>query len=148
MALNLNEEEFLMLCERFLDESAYDLKFSKSNALLTYYGYVNTPDAEFIVIRDDDGTVQAAALVMLDYFAHTRPFGYIVKFYVLPEYRGGTIAVRLIKKCNEWFDEHGTITDFSTPLAKIGDENIALGLLKRLGYDNEASQMYREKTSN
>ena len=141
----VTEEEFLMLCERFLEESEYDLEFCKDHALLTYYAYKGADDAGFIAIRDKVGVLQGAALVVADYFAHARPFGYVVKFYVLPEYRGGMVAAKLIKGCNKWFDERGTIADFATPLAKIGDNNKALGLLRRLGYSNEAVHLYREK---
>lgn len=141
--MELTEDEFCYLCEAFIKESDWDLRYSEDHARLTYQTYAQSDECKFIVIRQNQ-IVVAAAICALDYFAHDRPFGYIVKFYVLPSCRDRKISAKLIELCSEWFDEKNTIADFATPHAKIGNCKAAKALLKLSGYKKQIETFYRE----
>ena len=132
--MEITKEEFIELCHEFLDESGWNLTFQKEYAEHTYKFYTDDIASDFVVIRDDEGKVMAAAILSLDYFAHIEPFGYIVKFYVRKGERNGKVAIKLIELCNRWFDDRKTVACFVSPLAKIGTPEAAIRLLGKMGY--------------
>lgn len=136
-------DEFQEVVKTFMEEMEWPLVYNAALTTQTYANYLNDPDSEFIVERVD-GKVAGIGIVTLDFFSHSQPFGYIVKFYVMPEHRGSIVAGKLMRRMTQWFDQRGTVADFATPLAKIGDNDKALNLLRKFGYTNEALQLYRE----
>lgn len=136
-------DEFNDICKAFMDETEWPLVYNASLANTSYSNYLHDDDSEVIVERVD-GEVAGVAIVTLDFFAHSQPFGYLVKFYVYPQHWGSAVSENLMRRVGQWFDKRGTVADFATPLAKIGDSDKALNLLRRFGYTNEAIQLYRE----
>ena len=60
-------------------------------------------------------------------------YGFDLALYILPEHRGGTYAVRLIKEFEKFCAEHGCVEVCLSSSAEIST-NSALRLYNKLGY--------------
>ena len=139
--MELTEKEFCELAKAFVNESGWNLTYNEERAKQSFRNFQYDDNVAFVVTRKGDDVI-AAAVVVLDYLAHDEPFGYILKFYIKPEYRNGRESTKLINTCNKWFDENGAVACFCSPFAKI-DDKAAEKLMKLTGYNKEISMYYR-----
>lgn len=130
-------DTFCDMAKEFVQESGWPITYSKLWAEYSFQCMQNNKNIDIITIQKDNNT-QAAAILCLDYMGHHQPFGYIVKFYIRKKHRDGKTAMKLMHKCNKWFDDKKVVASFCTPMAGI-DDMAAIKLLERFGYQQQWS---------
>lgn len=120
-------------CKKFIEETEYPITYSEENTLRTLRGMLNHTDTELIVDYSGD-TFNGYAVVQVTDEFHNELFGYLSKFYVLPERRHTRAALRLMQEAVNWFDFRQCVCSFATATAGIGRDNTFIKLLSRFGY--------------
>ncbi len=129
----------------FCNETGYTAEYSSGKALADIWKVYNAPNtAIFCNYRNDK--LAAVAFCQLDDLFMVNTFGYIVKFYVMPEARGTTAARELMQEITDWFDEQGVTDSFSTATANIGLNKHYVNLLRKFGYTECGVALHRKNT--
>ena len=132
------EADIPQLCavtKTFIEESKYGWSYSHIAAEATWREYL--AHEEICVFIALDGDVIAGGFTATYGREFTNEIiGYVMKFYVMPNYRSTRTAILLAAKLVEWFDMHSCIDSFSTSTAEINDlsERAYVKLLARQGY--------------
>lgn len=131
-------------CKLFIEESGYNLKYNSDNTTRTLWSMYTDPDTDMFVYYVDDSIAGFAIVQKTDEF-HTEHFGYINKFYILPEYRRTKAAVKLMEEVTQWFDKY-CVVSFATATANIGKDTVFKKLMHKYGYiQNETGILIRNK---
>jgi GNAT superfamily N-acetyltransferase len=132
-------------CSIFVKESMYPIEYNEYNTLNTLHSMFNDLDTDILVDYSDDVLNGFAIVQRTDEF-HTEYFGYLGKFYILPDRRGARAAFRLAGEVVNWFDQKGCVVSFATATAGIGKDDAFIKLLSRFGYTaNETGILTRKK---
>lgn len=123
---------FLEALEVYINEIDYPITYSESQAVAYTWQLLNNPDTAIIVHLEDDKVV-GGAVVMRNKEFYNEYFGYITKFYVLPEYRGTRVARAVMKEVIEWFDDNQCVISFATP-SGVQYDQLFTNLLGKFGY--------------
>lgn len=135
----------IYLAEQFHAELQWPYTFSIERSAQRIQGYRHNPDTDLLV-AEIDGRIVAGAEVAFDYEYSIERVGYLSKFYVSPEGRRTTVGVRLIRACNEWFDDKGCVNSFATATANIPELGKAFdNLLVRNGWEVCANTLVRSR---
>ena len=120
--------------ETFASESSYGIKFSPQNTLNTLWQMFNDPDTTILLDYSDD-ILNGFAIVQRTNEFHEEYFGYLSKFYVMPDRRRVTRAGKnLTKLAVDWFDSNECYISFATATAEIGRDPAFCRLLSLYGY--------------
>ena len=130
----------------FSNETGYTVEYSSGKALADIWRVYNSPDTA-IFCNYKDNKLAAVAFCQLDNLFMVNTFGYIVKFYVMPEARGTTAARELMQEITDWFDAQGVTDSFSTATANIGRNQHYINLLRKFGYSECGVALHRKKTN-
>lgn len=132
-------------CSIFISESMYPIEYSSENTLSTLWAMYNDPDTELLVDYTGD-KFNGFAIVQRTNEFHKQFFGYLGKFYILPERRLSRGAYRLIGEATRWFDQQECVVSFATATAGIGRDDSFVKLLTRFGYAiNETGILTRKQ---
>lgn len=129
----------------FVKESMYPIEYSEYNTLHTLMSMYNDLNTD-ILVDYSDGVLNGFAIVQRTDEFHNEYFGYLSKFYILPDRRGARAAFRLAGECVRWFDEKGCVVSFATATAGIGKDDVFIKLFSRFGYTaNETGILTRKQ---
>jgi len=117
----------------FVSESMYPIVYSEYNTLSTLHSMFNDIDTDILVDYSDDVFNGFAIVQRTDEF-HDEYFGYLSKFYILPDRRNARAAFRLANEVVQWFDHKECVVSFATATAGIGRDDAFVKLLSRFGY--------------
>ena len=120
-------------CRTFVNESIYPIEYSEYNTMNTLLGMYEDLDTGLLVDYSDNVFNGFAIVQRTDEF-HTQYFGYLSKFYILPDRRGAKAAFRLMQEAVEWFDAKQCVVSFATATAGIGRDGPFIKLISRFGY--------------
>jgi GNAT superfamily N-acetyltransferase len=96
----------------------------------------------FVAYEGDDLVGMAAAMTGEHFFSRTR-FGADYIVYVLPEHRGGTAAVRLVRALERWAASKGA-TEMLLGVSVGSDDERTARLYERLGYRRSGISLVRD----
>ena len=99
-----NEKDVEMLLTKFLDESVFDGKVIVENVKKIIK---KTDEFLTIVVYDDKPVAIFMGYTYQHPFFSGASLSDDMLFYVVPEYRGSMIAIRLIKKYIKWAEQKG-----------------------------------------
>lgn len=131
-------------CRLFIEESDYPIIYSDSNTLSTLWRMFSDPDTGLFVDYTDGKLNGFAITHRVDEF-HEQFFGYLSKFYVLPDRRGSRAGFRLMDEVTEWFDFRDCVVSFATATAGIGKDDAFIKLMQRFGYTQTQTGMLIRK---
>jgi len=117
----------------FVKESMYPIEYSEYNTLNTLMSMYNDIDTGLLVDYSDNVFNGFAIVQRTDEF-HEQYFGYLSKFYVLPDRRSARAAIRLAEEAVQWFDDKSCVVSFATATAGIGRDEAFIRLMSRVGY--------------
>lgn len=118
------------IARRFIAETDWPVTFDAEASQRRFAGAIDSAHADVIVARGPD--ILAGAIVAVDRDFTAEWWGYLVKFYVLPEHRTPTVALPLLRFCDRWFHDRYCRLAFATATAGlVGGFDI---LMRRLGY--------------
>lgn len=126
------------LAEIFSLESHYNTIYNESNTLNTLYNIIQSGDADLIVDYTDS-ILNGAAIVSRSNDFHSEYFGYMNKFYILPDRRLTKAPVRLMREVVKWFDENNCDYAFSSATAGINRDKAFIKLCNRYGFVQDDS---------
>lgn len=129
---------------RFIEESKYPITFDEDNNAKYLWGLFNDPESA-IIVNYKDNVFAGAAILTRDTESHKEFFGYIVKFYVMPEARGTGVARELMQEVVQWFDNTDCVVSFAQATANIGQDRRFANLLKKVGYVELGSNLIRNQ---
>lgn len=125
-------------------ETHWPVNYNQEESLSYLWDIYNQPDMEALAYYVG-GVFSGWAIVAKTKEFHTEPFGYIVKFYVMPTARGTMVARDMMKFITEWFDKNDCVVSFATPTANIGQNRVYVNLLKKFGYVYDGYSLTRIK---
>jgi len=135
--------EWEELCKVACADSDIGMKLDASKVAEVYDLFQTSLHIECFPIKVD-GVMVAGAVCAIDSFIYTEPWGCIGHFYVSPDYRNTKIAVKLLKMCNDWFDENKVKRVQITPnFYKEGNDN-AIKFFKKSGFTTETLTLIKE----
>jgi GNAT superfamily N-acetyltransferase len=117
----------------FIQETEYNISYSDHNTMLTLWSMFNDPDTALLVDYTDTELNGFAIVQRTDEF-HEQYFGYLSKFYILPNRRQTRSAFRLMDLVVEWFDYRDCVVSFATATAGIKNDEAFIKLLSRYRY--------------
>lgn len=120
-------------CNIFINESDYPIKYSDTNTTETLWLMFNDFDTGLLVDYTED-TFNGFSIVSKTNEFHEEYFGYLNKFYVLPNRRNTRAAFKLIAEAVKWFDDNECVVSFATATAGIGNDKAFIKLLTKFGY--------------
>lgn len=135
--------DVLVMAKTFTNEASYGFTYSESNSLNYLWSVINDPGSALIVHYIDD-KLAAAAIVQKDTSWHVEAFGYMSKFYVMPEFRKTTAARVVMKEVIDWFDAQHCVYSFATVTGNIGQDPFFKNLLRKFGYEQQGMVMVRK----
>lgn len=97
-------EEFYALIESMISESAFSDALPNKQSI---YLMTLLPNAVVFLAQKDNKLIGFLAGMTQNYFFSDRLKAMDMGFYVLPEYRGTSAAIRLIERFEEWSVERG-----------------------------------------
>lgn len=119
--------------QTFIEETKYGVSYSPSESLSYLWRLYNDPDtAIFVEYRED--TFSGFAIVSRDREFQNEYFGFLSKFYVMPNARGTETARNLIRQCTTWFDASECIFSFASATGNVGEDKLFINLLLKFGY--------------
>jgi len=127
-------EAMVVLAERFIGETNYEVEFDAEKSRHHLAFYLLMPNLK-ILVADENGIVGGAMMAVSHEF-QKRPFGYVSKFFVAPEARNWGIGRSLIEATIAWLKEQGVSHIFSTATAGLDEMNqrLFVNLLKKYGF--------------
>ena len=123
----------LDIAARFTAESALPYAFSRDAANRTFWHYVHADESEVLLVETVE-SLAGGAIVAADRDFTEQPFGYLIKFYVLPYHRRTRAARTLIRACVDWFDGRDCADAWATATAGIGEDAAFVALLRKAGF--------------
>ena len=136
--------EVTEVCKMFHAESWQrfaDFDFDRMQQWVTER--IDTDDSEIFTAWDNNLLV-GCLVGMAYYFPYSKTLvGGDYIWYVVPEYRGGMIGVRLMKMFEEWARGVGAVNICTGATSGINSERGAL-LLQRLGYSPVGTSMQKD----
>lgn len=128
----------------FIEESDYPIQYSQHNTLMTLQNIVTDIDSDIVVDYTND-VLNGFAIVQRTDEYHEEYFGYLNKFYILPEKRITRAPFRLLGECIKWFDKQDCVVSFATATAGIGKDDAFIKLMSRFGYAPTSTGMLTRK---
>jgi len=122
------------LVESFCDLSSHDVTPCRVATESALWHYVLSAQSDIVVGYRDDKIVGAGVVSCADEF-HKERFGYISKFFVLPEYRQPRLIVLLMQRCMEWFDDRDCYKVFSSVTGAKESDGGYFRLLESFGFE-------------
>lgn len=106
-----DREEYLRICMAIHDESSYAFIPVNVEKLNSLFDAVHEPDSSiFLQVSEENGKLNGMIYGYLaEYFFSDEVGGYDLFFYVAPEKRGSTIAVRLWRAFRDWCIARGCL---------------------------------------
>lgn len=135
--------DLVELCRMFFEESG--LQSTESFCPESMRGFharmLATPSA-ITVVAESDGEVQGLLSAIIAPEFHNAAFlkGHEIYWYVVPEHRGSSIAVRLMRHVDEWMKSHGAREFCVSHMEKFNAES-ASSLYRRMGF-NPTTHVY------
>lgn len=136
--------DVLSMAKTFTEEAAYGFTYSESNSMNYLWAILNDPHSSLIVHYVDD-KLAAAAIVQRDNSWHVEHFGYMSKFYVMPEFRKTNAARVVMQETVDWFDVNSCVYSFATVTGNIGQDPFFRNLLRKFGYEQQGMVMVRKQ---
>lgn len=133
---------FLEALEVYINEIPYPITYSEKEATAYTWQLLNHPDSAIIVHLEDDKVV-GGAVVMRNKEFYNEYFGYMTKFYVLPEWRGTHVARKVMKEVTDWFDENQCVVSFCTP-SGVAHDKVFSNLVTKFGYRPSGPSLTRK----
>lgn len=99
--------------------------------------------AVFVADRDGEPQAMLVAALVGAWFAPSRVFATELAWWVDPEARGTTVAVRLVRAYEEWARESGAIAATMSSLERCDGEIVGT-MLARMGYARGETTHYKE----
>ena len=139
-------KQIVYLGERFyneshdVDEIPYDPIDTYKSILEIYNG-----DHGILLVAEQDGQIVGitAGLVFSWYFNSSHKTGQELFWYVHPDYRKGTIGIRLLKELERQAKEKGATTFIMVSEELMGNHDYMEKLYHKLGYHNYESAYIR-----
>ena len=130
------------ISRRFVAETSYEVTFDESMARHHLGTYLSVPHL-CILLGEQNGIIVGGAMLALSYEFQSKPFGYVSKFFVLPEGRGLGIGRALVDAMLHWFTEKGASHVFVTATAGLSDlqQRLFVSLMKRHGFTDSGPVM-------
>lgn len=127
------------------DESSYNIEFDQFQAAAYIQSVLWDNDFGVLLAYDGPrvvGVVQLAS--SLEY--HTKPFCYVMKFWVLPTARRTDAARQLAEKTLDWAQVHGCSHIFVTATAEIDprEQRLFINLMRRQGFVDGGPVLHKE----
>lgn len=122
----------LEMARTFVAESAYGYTFSEDGALGVISGHLADPFSAF-VLAEDDG-LAGAWMATVAHEWTVEPVCYVIKFYVMPRYRGTRCSRMLAQSLVDWADAAGCRDTFATATANVGANPMFVNLLRKYGF--------------
>mgnify|MGYP003144476213 CR=1 FL=1 len=143
-AVQSDVPELVEMAETFIEESAYEIEFDVTNSAYHYMNYILSPGGDVLVAKQD-GAMVGGVMVASSTEFQKKPFGYVGKFYVIPEARRGTASRSLIAAMLDWFTLQDVSHVFVTATAGLEerDQRAFILLMKRSGFVEEGPVMYK-----
>ena len=116
-------------------DSNYALPFDVDNALAYTWACMRSEGCATVVALLGDKIIGLVSMaVSLEY--HEKPFGYMTKFWVLPEGKGTDASRQLMAALVEWASEHECTHIFATATAGLDPESqqLFINLVKKSGF--------------
>lgn len=131
--------------DKFISESSYNIVYNNTNTLETLYSLLNDPDSD-IIVDYSDGTLAGFAIVQRTNEFHSEYFGYLSKFYIMPEKRRTRSAFRVMDEVIDWFDARDCVVSFVSITGGVGADASFSRLMGKHGYkDNGSGMMIRNQ---
>lgn len=130
-------------CSLFINESNYPIDYSDENTQYTLWSMFSDVDTALLVNYTDDVFNGFAIVQRTDEF-HKQYFGYLSKFYILPERRKTRAALLLMQEAVDWFDTK-CVVSFATATAGIGNDEGFIKLCKKFDYTQTQTGMLVRK---
>lgn len=138
--------DILKAGERFIQESDYPITYDPALSQESIWYYFN--DIKSVILADyTKDTLNGLAILSKNNEWHKEYFGYIGKFYVVPEARGTGAGRRLAQESVEWFDKNGCVVSFVTPTGAIGQDRRFVNLMKKVGFQETLAGILVRKHS-
>ncbi len=127
----------------FTAESAWGVTFNAEKARAHLRLYLMTPGFD-VLIAKDGGKLVGGAMVAVAHEFQKQPFGYVGKFYLMPEARSMTIANLLINAMKEWFAAYDVSHIFVTATAGLTEreQRAFILLMKRAKFKESGPVMW------
>lgn len=136
--------DLLVVAEEFALESNQPVNYSEYNSTRYFTGILNDPSTDIISVTVDDD-LAGVALVGYEADFHVERFGYLIKFYVCPKYRGTKVGRLLTNEVSEWFDSNDCVKSFATATAGIQADQAFINLLGKYGFLPEGTVLIRNR---
>jgi GNAT superfamily N-acetyltransferase len=146
MILNYNDNilDLLVLVKEFIAESELPVTYSQEKTLVTLNNTMQNYSSDVIGIYIGD-ELAAAAIVATGTEFHEEAFGYLMKIYVRPAFRGTGVSRLLMTEVTQWFDSRNVVSSFCTSTAHIGQSKQFENLMGKYGYVLTGPTLIRSK---
>lgn len=136
-------EDFLIGVQTFISETSYPIQYNEGNAY-KHTLYLLCDPSTSIILNYQDEVFAGFAIVGLDYEFQDKPFGYVSKFYVMPDARGTTAGRELVEEMVDWFDMNQCVCSFATSTANIGQDKLYINLMAKFGFQLSGTVLMRK----
>lgn len=136
--------DFLNAYKMYVQESAYDVTYDPEQAQLHFWKMINDPDSRIFVNYEGDN-LRGFAVVQKDRECVVEYIGLIMRFYVLPNYRGSSCARELMQECNDWFDTNNCKYCIATSSFSTTQHKAFENLVRKFGYQLFGNTLIRRK---
>ena len=141
------QDEILQMVEDYSGESGYDYTFDRATAYSTLWSIVMNDMSDMFVLVDY-GQLKGFAVVYLESPWMLETQANIYMFYIKPECRKGTVSVRMMKGCCDYFKARNVKYAFSGSTSRVNDRNTQgfERLLERFGFAKLTTNLMKEIT--
>lgn len=127
-------DDLFNLSKTYAEETQYGINFSVIKGHEFLFNAVHNLDTG-LFINIIDSVVTGAVIVHRKQEFTKEYFGFILKFYVMPEYRGTSTARSLMTEAMQWFDKNQVVYSYIAPAGMIGQDKLFINLLKKFKYE-------------
>lgn len=129
----------------FIKESNYNILYNERNTINSFYNIIEAEDAD-LILDYTESTLNGLAIVQRTNEFHSEYFGYLNKFYVLPDRRSTRAAFRLMQECVDWFDTMQCKYVFTSATGGINRDKAFIKLCLKYGFTQDDSGILIRKS--
>jgi GNAT superfamily N-acetyltransferase len=127
----------------FTAETNWDVEFDATRAKEHFQLYIDTEGMD-ILVAEVNGELVGGVIVAAQYEFLTRPFGYVMKFFVMPSSRSLSITLKLISAMKDYFRVFNCSHVYLTATAGLSEREAKafIKIMKRSGFEESGPVMW------